>query len=155
MSGLRYVEKLANGPWLCDQEHVEFLHSIFLRYLDRAAAGQPLDTEAVEQSLGRPLDNTREVTVKDGVARIPVEGTIVRRAKLFTEISGGVSTEMIAKDFISAYNDSTVHSILFVFDSPGGEATGMEYSTYVIVGTRYMHGSNFPARAIEAVSKGG
>ena len=125
MSGLRYIEKLANGAWLCDQEHVEFLHSIFLRYLDRAAAGQPLDTETVEQTLGRPLDNTREVTVKDGVARIPVEGTIVRRANLFTQISGGVSTEMIAKDFTTAYNDSTVHSILFVFDSPGGEATGI------------------------------
>ncbi|MDP9475078.1 MAG: S49 family peptidase [Actinomycetota bacterium] len=125
MSNLRFVEKLANAPWMCAPEHVEFLHSIFLRYVDRAATGQRLDVQAVEQSIGRPLDNTREVTIKGGVARIPVEGTIMRRASLFTQMSGGVSTEAIAKDFITAYNDATVHSILFVFDSPGGEAHGI------------------------------
>lgn len=125
MSGLRFVEKLAGAPWLCDPEHVEFLHSIFMSYTERVADGRPLDRQAVEQTLGRPLDNTREVTVQNGVAKIPVVGTIVRRANLFSEISGGVSTEMIAKDFATAYNDNTVHSILFVFDSPGGEATGI------------------------------
>ncbi|QIN79605.1 hypothetical protein GBA65_14950 [Rubrobacter marinus] len=125
MNGLRFVEKLANSPWLCDPGHVEFLHSIFLRYLDRVASGEKLDVRAVEQAVGRPLDNTRTVTNKDGVARIPVEGTIVRRANLFTEVSGGVSTETIAKDFVAAYNDASVHSILFVFDTPGGEAYGI------------------------------
>ena len=125
MSGLRFVEKLASAPWLCDPEHVEFLHSVFVSYMERVADGRPLDRQAVEQTLGRPLDNTRVVTVHNGVAKIPVVGTIVRRANLFTEISGGVSTEMIAKDFATAYNDNTVHSILFVFDSPGGEATGI------------------------------
>lgn len=125
MSNARYVEKLASGPWLCDQEHVEFLHSIYLGYMERVANGRPLDRQAVEQTLGRPLDNTRAVTVQNGVARIPVVGTIVRRAGLFSDISGGVSTEAIAKDFATAYNDAMVHSILFVFDSPGGEATGV------------------------------
>lgn len=125
MSGLRFVEKLASAPWLCDSAHVEFLHSILMSYVERAADGRPLDRQAVEQTLGRPLDNTRAVTVQNGVAKIPVVGTIVRRANLFTDISGGVSTEMIAKDFSTAYNDNTVHSILFVFDSPGGEATGI------------------------------
>lgn len=125
MSNLRFVEKLASAPWMCDPEHVEFLHSIFLGYMQRMASGQKLDVRAVEQEFGRPLDNTREASVKDGVARIPVEGTIVRRASLFTEISGGVSTETIARDFTTAYNDSTVHSILFVFDTPGGEAHGI------------------------------
>ena len=125
MNGLRFVEKLANAPWLCSPEHVEFLHSVFVSYMERVADGRPLDRQAVEQTLGRPLDNTRVVTVHNGVAKIPVVGTIVRRANLFTEISGGVSTEMIAKDFATAYNDNTVHSILFVFDSPGGEATGI------------------------------
>jgi ClpP class serine protease len=124
-NNLRFVEKLANAPWLCAPEHVEFLHGIFLRYLDRAATGESFDRQAVEQAVGRPLDNTREVTVRDGVARIPVEGTIVRRASIFTEISGGVSTEALTKDFITAHNDATVHSILFVFDSPGGEAYGI------------------------------
>lgn len=125
MSGLRFIEKLASAPWLCDQDHVEFLHGIFLRYLDRAASGQPLDRQAIEMEVGRPLDNARAVTVRGGVAAIPVTGTLVRRANMFTEISGGVSTEMLAKDLRAARDDLAVHSILMVFDSPGGEATGI------------------------------
>lgn len=125
MSGLRFVQKLASSPWLCDQEHVEFLHGIFLRYVDRAATGQSLDVRALEHELGRPLDNTRNVTVRDGVARIPVDGTIMRRASLFTEMSGGVSAEALMRDFHSVYADPSVRSILFSFDSPGGEAHGI------------------------------
>lgn len=125
MSTMRYIEKLANAPWLADQEHVEFLHGIYLRYLDRIASGQPLDTEAIEQELGRPLDNAQAVSVRDGVARVPVVGTIVQRANLFTSISGGVSTQKLALDLTAARNDPAVHSILLVLDSPGGEAHGI------------------------------
>lgn len=125
MNGLRFVEKLANAPWLCAPEHLDFLHSVFVRYLDRSASGEKLDVRSVEQVTGQRLDNTRSVTNKDGVARIPVEGTIVRRASLFSEVSGMVSTEAITKDFVAALNDNSVHSILFVFDTPGGEAYGI------------------------------
>ena len=65
------------------------------------------------------------MTTRDGVARIPVEGPIFRRANLFTEVSGAVSTAQLAKDFETACNDATVHSVLFVFDTPGGEASGI------------------------------
>ena len=125
MSDFRFVEKLASSPWLCDQDHVEFLHGVFVRYLDRAASGRSLDVEAVEKEYGVNLENTRQVTVKNGVARIPVEGTIMRRASLFTAMSGGVSTEAIMTDFHAAHDNPNVRSILFVFDTPGGEAHGI------------------------------
>lgn len=122
----RFVEKLASAPWLCLPEHLAQMREVFLRYLDRTATGARLDVEAVEREFGRPLDNTREVTVRGGVAKIPVEGTIMRRASLFTAMSGGVSTETLMKDFHTVYADPLVHSILFVFDSPGGEAYGIQ-----------------------------
>ena len=125
MSNLRFVEKLANAPWLCQPEYVEFMHGILVRHLERQDTGLPLDRKAIEAVTGRTLENTRQVTIRDGVARIPVEGAIFRRANLFTEISGAVSTEQLATDFSSAHDDPTVHSILFVFDSPGGEAHGI------------------------------
>lgn len=125
MSGFRFVEKLANAPWMCDEAHLQFLHGVFLGYRDRIAAGETLDVKALQEQVGRPLDNTRKVTVQDGVARIPVEGTIMRRANLFTDISGGVSTEALMRDFVTAYDNPNVHSVLFVFDSPGGEALGI------------------------------
>ena len=125
MSDLRFVEKLANAPWLCEAEYVEFMHGLLLRYVERTASGEKLDRKAIEQATGRTLDNSRMVTIRDGVARIPVEGPIFRRANLFTELSGAVSTGVLTQDFLNAYNDATVRSILFVFDSPGGEATGI------------------------------
>lgn len=125
MSDLRFVEKLANAPWLCDATYLEFMHGLVVQHGVRAAAGVPLDRRAIEQATGRPLDNTRAVTIRDGVARIPVDGPIFRHANIFTEISGAVSTGTLTKDFLSAHNDATVHSILFVFDTPGGEATGV------------------------------
>lgn len=126
MSGdFKFVQKLASGTWLCSPEHVEFLHGIFLRYLDRAASGASLDVEAVQRETGSQLSNTREVTTRDSVARIPVEGTIMRRASLFTAMSGGVSTEALMRDLNAAYHNPSVRSILFVFDTPGGEAAGI------------------------------
>lgn len=125
MSGIRFAEKLAGLPWLCSAEHVEFLHSIFLAYLDRAASGRTLDVGAVEKEVGRPLDNARKVSVRGRTARIPVTGTIFRRANLFTAMSGGTSVGVLAQDIRAASDDPTIDSILLVFDSPGGEAAGI------------------------------
>jgi signal peptide peptidase SppA len=83
------------------------------------------DPEAVEAQLGRPLDNTRTVSVRNGVASIPIEGPIFRRANLFTEISGGASVEIIARDLNKALDDQSVRAVMLVIDSPGGEVNGI------------------------------
>lgn len=82
--------------------------------------------EAVEKQRGRPLSNDRKaVTVRDGVATIEVVGPIVRRADMFSQISGMTSIETLAKDFGAAMDDRTVHAIVLAVDSPGGEVTGV------------------------------
>ena len=52
--------------------------------------------EAVSARLGRPLKNTRAVTVRDGVAVVPVVGPLFRRANLLTQVSGATSVEVLA-----------------------------------------------------------
>jgi len=82
--------------------------------------------EAVEKQRGRPLSNDRRaVTVRDGVATIEVVGPIVRRADMFSQISGMTSIETLAKDFGAAMDDRTVRAIVLAVDSPGGEVTGV------------------------------
>lgn len=83
------------------------------------------DLEAVEKRLGRPLENTRRVTMRDGVAIIPVTGPIFRYANLFTSLSGATSGEVLAKDLTTALEDPAVEAILFSVDSPGGQANGI------------------------------
>lgn len=88
--------------------------------------------EAVEARMGRKLDNTRNVTVRDGVALIPVSGPIFPKANLFTEVSGATSIEVLAKDFTTAMNDGSVKAIILNMDSPGGSVSGIhEFSEMV------------------------
>ncbi|WP_202818678.1 Clp protease/crotonase-like domain-containing protein, partial [Vibrio parahaemolyticus] len=73
--------------------------------------------EAVAGREGRPLNNTRTVENRDGVAVIPVNGVISRYATFFHDICGGTSTEVLAKDFTTALDNPGVKAILFDVDS--------------------------------------
>lgn len=88
--------------------------------------------EAVEAKLGRPLDNSHSVTVRDGVAIVPVIGPIARYADFFTVISGATSIDTLAKDFRSAIDDRSVRAIILNMDSPGGTVSGIsEFASQV------------------------
>jgi signal peptide peptidase SppA len=88
--------------------------------------------QAVEAKLGRPLDNTHRVTVRDGVAIVPVVGPISRYADFFTEISGATSIDTLARDFHFAVNDRSVRAVILDVDSPGGTVAGVsEFASQV------------------------
>ena len=80
--------------------------------------------QALEARGGAPLDNTRSVTVRNGVATIPIDGPLVRHASMFDEISGAASYEDIRKDLQAAFDSPDVRSIVLSMNSPGGEVTG-------------------------------
>ena len=58
-------------------------------------------------------------------AVLPIYGTIVPRATMFTEMSGGVSVEQISAAFRQSVQDPQVKAIVLDIDSPGGSATGI------------------------------
>lgn len=80
---------------------------------------------SIESVAGDPLPNARNVSVRDGVAILPIIGPIFPRANLFTMLSGGVSINQLALDFNAALRSEQVHTIIFNIDSPGGEITGV------------------------------
>ncbi|MFB8830271.1 S49 family peptidase [Azotobacter sp. CWF10] len=112
----RAFEQACGRPWLILPGALDALLAI---------ADRQGDPEALEARLGRPLDNTRAVTLRDGVAVIPVVGPIMRYANLFTRISGATSTQELATDLRIALDDPQVKTIVLNIDSPGGEATGI------------------------------
>ncbi|SEJ47827.1 Peptidase family S49 [Azotobacter beijerinckii] len=112
----RAFELAASRPWLMLPDALDSLMAI---------ADRQGDPEALEARLGRPLDNARAVTLRDGVAVIPVAGPIMRYANLFTRISGATSTQELATDLQAALDDPKVRAIVLNVDSPGGEATGI------------------------------
>lgn len=113
---IRAFDAAAGRPWLIQQESLETI----LQVADRM--GNP---EAVSMRLGRQLDNTRTVQMRDGVAVIPITGPVFRYANLLTEVSGATATGIIARDFQAAVENPYVRGIVLEINSPGGEATGI------------------------------
>ena len=117
---LRMIDVL-NSPWAIIPEKLVEIREIYFRHL----RGEEIDLSAIEAQLGRPLNNEqRRIEVMDGVAVLAVQGVVAKRMNLFTEISGGTSTQLLAQDFQAALDDPTVHSILLDIDSPGGDVDG-------------------------------
>ena len=115
---------MAAQPWAIQPEMLETIAHIARREHE--------GPEAVAAKLGRPLQNARTVSVRDGVAVIPVTGPIFRYANLFTEISGATSLEVLARDFSAAQADPLVKSVVLEFDSPGGQVTGISEMAHMI-----------------------
>lgn len=109
------IETLLSIPWALSEDYAR-------RML--AVAGRQGDPAALAAERGEPLPNTREVTVREGVATIPVMGPMFRYADLFSEVSGATSYETLARDLTTALADPQVRAILLDVDSPGGEVFG-------------------------------
>lgn len=116
MNHRRIIEYLLSHPWAILPEVLERILAI--------AQGENESTEAVAAKLGRPLQNTRTVINRDGVAIVPVTGPIFRYANLFTMISGATSIDVLATDFRAALDDPDIRGIVLEIDSPGGQVAG-------------------------------
>lgn len=98
--------------------------------LDLAAlAGSPLAAPAmgrVGDRLGRTYDRERlsPFEVIDGVALIPVEGTLVHKGRYVGMSSGRTSYEGIQAQIVRAARDPGVKGVAFEVDSFGGEVAG-------------------------------
>jgi ClpP class serine protease len=120
---------VAATPWAITPDMLDTIRSISLR--------EGEGVEAVQARLGRPLQNTRSVTLRGSTAIVPVTGPIFRYANLMTEISGATSLDMLAKDFTAALDNPTVSAIVLDINSPGGQVTGIsEFAALVRAATK-------------------
>lgn len=111
------------APWAIEPSKLLAIQSI---YKTRIQGGE-LDIAAIEKQLGRKLQNEPVAyTVIDGVAVLPIDGVIAKRMNLFTQISGGTSTQLAEQALQNALKDPAVHSIILSIDSPGGTVDGTQ-----------------------------
>lgn len=114
---------ILNAPWAIQPEKLAEIQEIYATHL----RGEKIDIAAVEQRLGRPLANEPQgYDIVDGVAVLPIEGVSARKMNLMSQISGGVSTELVARDLRQAIADPAVHSVVLAIDSPGGTVDGTQ-----------------------------
>jgi ClpP class serine protease len=131
----RLSAALLNTPWLIHPTWLQALYAIAdgvdvetaeLPGGERSEAYRRGETIALERQTGVPLPGTRSVTVRGGVATIGIDGVIIPKASLFSEMSGAVSLRSIARDFNAALDSRDVRAILLAIDSPGGNADFVE-----------------------------
>jgi len=101
-----------------------------------AIASRLNDVEALRATNGTLLNNTRKTEIRNGVAIIPVVGSIFRYANMFTEVSGATSTQVLSTDFNEALNNKDVKGILLDIDSGGGQANGISELSSMIFNAR-------------------
>ncbi|MCC3862673.1 hypothetical protein LJF33_15840, partial [Emcibacteraceae bacterium Y4] len=74
------------------------------------AARQNEPPEAVAAKLGRELQNTHRLEMRENIAVLPLVGPLFRYANLFTQISGASSYELLARDFTTALENPDVQA---------------------------------------------
>ncbi|NDY56665.1 S49 family peptidase [Desulfovibrio sulfodismutans] len=112
----RVLAAITSEPWAILPGYLETIVEIAHRH------GDP---EALAVKTGQPLESAERITVRDGVAVIPVTGPIFRYSSLFTRISGATSVELLARDFRAALDDPSVRAVALEIDSPGGQIAGI------------------------------
>jgi signal peptide peptidase SppA len=130
------VLDILNEPWAIVPEKLEQIHAVYQAHLLRT----PVDFAALEAQVSAfaapGSGDDKPYAITSGVAILPVRGVIARRMNLMTRISGGVSTELLTRDFQAALADPEVDAILLDVDSPGGSIGGLEALTNTIYNAR-------------------
>jgi len=112
------LKTLLAQQWAMQGDALQKMYDIALQHKNN-------NFDAVQLKTGEPLKNTRETTIRDGIAIIPVTGPIFRYANLFTDLCGATSIEIFAKELGAAVENPDVSAIILDVDSPGGQVSGV------------------------------
>lgn len=124
---------VAARPWAIQPEWLGAISQIAQRGShDAIAAHLNMTPEALEVRAANALKNTRTMTIRDGVAVLPIRGPIFPRANMMTDMSGATSLQVAMRDFNAAIANDEVHSILIDLASPGGQIPDVAESAALI-----------------------
>ncbi|MGE4338205.1 MAG: S49 family peptidase [Pigmentiphaga sp.] len=115
----RIRQTIVDARWAIQPEKL----ATILDFVNLKAGGGHLTAEEIQAQVGAARRGSYQTA--GSVAVLPLFGTIMPRANLMTEFSGGTSIQGFAKAFREALNDDSVGSILIEVDSPGGIVDGI------------------------------
>lgn len=117
---MKPIPKPLTMPWAISEEGRQLVLSVW----SRGDLFATVREQALAARDGKPLENTRTVTERNGIAIVPVDGPLFRKADMLTEISGATTYERLRKDLQAAVDNTRIRGILLQVNSPGGEADG-------------------------------
>jgi signal peptide peptidase SppA len=136
-----HVLDLLSAPWACLPEHHALVWEIFEARLRS-------ENDILKARNSSTLEGpTRGYEVRNGVAVIPIIGTMSQRMNLMSDVSGGASSDLLINDIKAVTQNQKIKGILLKIDSPGG----------AVAGTQPLASAVFAARKIKpifAISEG-
>lgn len=119
----------AEAPWAMLPERLEQLLAI-------ASRQHETSPEALEAYRSTHIKDSQRASRRDDTGILYVDGPLFKRANLFVELSGATSYEILRRDLQILMDDPTIRSVMFMIDSPGGEANGCDELAAAIYGFR-------------------
>src|SRR5436189_6181379 len=108
---------LFNRPWLIQPEKLEAI----VEFAELRLEGKLTDTQIREA-----IDLQHQTRNEPMVGVLPIYGTLMPKADIMTQMSGGASVEMLQAAFKEMVSNDNISSIVLEFDSPGGSADLIE-----------------------------
>jgi len=119
----RIIALVQGMPWAILPGKLAAIKSL----LTLRSAGLTLTAEDIRARLGGDPPERQDPRINGmGVGVLPITGVIAQRMDLFSEISGGTSTDALAADFRTMRDNPKVKAIVFAVDSPGGGVYGVD-----------------------------
>lgn len=115
----RLIAAAVASPWAIDPIKLAVISS----FLSRKARGEQIPEYEIEAA--KQKARKAGPTPPGGVGLVPIYGTITQRADLFTEWSGGTSTDAVGQRIDELSADPNVRAIVLDVDSPGGSVYGV------------------------------
>lgn len=128
----RLSQRLFNVPHMCRPEKMEVLCAALVDHLGIAKLdridGTSLGAAQMKQMAWDGDDEERPsrryYQLKDGIATIPVDGTLVHKLGGLDPWSGMIGYDQLDRKIAEARQDRDVRAVLLDMDSPGGETSG-------------------------------
>lgn len=81
-------------------------------------------------------DDELDFMLRDGVAIIPINGTIFKRGSFWSYLYGGTPLSFLNQVLTAAMDDNDVEAILLDMDSPGGQVSGTDAFSDLVYSAR-------------------
>lgn len=130
---------IMTAPWAITPDKFSEIQDVYVRHLrgQSLSSDQLAELRAAGIIKAQKAQGERELyQVVNGVAVIPVQGVVAKRANLFMDISGGTSTRLLVQAVTQALDDPTVHALLLDVDSAGGAVDGTQEAARQIFAAR-------------------
>lgn len=124
MSDTRHIAHAFYGsPWAIQQAKLREIEGVIRsRFYVQAGDKRP---RRIKPKPAAARGDEKPYLMSGSVAILRVFGTVSHRMNMFSEFSGGTSTELLARRLDQAIADPDVASIMLDVDSPGGSVFGV------------------------------